>query len=208
MRLLICSILIFTAVHSWAAETSKKKGKGVAFDAALGYPTFQITNPDDTNAFYTGIALQGRGMIPIIEGENAGIKMFGQLRYFDLQNTNNGGSQKEVANHIGGGGGLEVDLFKFFLGGDYSYMVARHYAVGTFSNDISYKYSTMNAYAGLKVGFGELSIAGSYGLGQGTILKSETGLSNDSKVNYSVIWVHVIYGTGSSLGDYLSRLFN
>ena len=114
IKLLLLFILIFLISPSGFSQGAQTK-RGVRVDAALGYPSISLGNPDGTTAIYEGISTQGRGMLPLFENDKFAALLNLSARYNDLTNTGNNNSQQEVANQIGPGIGLQFQVGKLKL---------------------------------------------------------------------------------------------
>jgi hypothetical protein len=207
--LFILSVVLTGADLAYGQEKKESYlGRGLSAQAELGLPTVSIANPDGTNAYYTGVTVLGRGILPLIDGKLFSINLVGNAKYLDLRNTANSGSQKEYANHIGGGVGASINLWIFFYGIDYNYMFARHYAVGTISRELNFNYSTAMSYYGVQKDFGQLSLGGGMSLSSATISKRASGLSADSPYTEKIYFVFARYSTGLTIPRMFKALFS
>lgn len=202
MNWLVSFFLVFLSVQAFAGENS-----GVAFSVGAGMGNGTIENPDKTKAHYKMLALQGRGMIPLVDSKYFDADFFGSAKYLDLENTSNTSFQSEVANMIGPGVGLEMRAFRFVVGADYHLMLARHYAVGNTSGDMKYEMPLLSVYGGLHWKFQQLSVSLSYSQSSGTVPKASSGLRKDSPYIDQVYWLQLTYSTGASFGKFLNYLF-
>lgn len=182
-------------------------GKGVTFDLGLGYGSAVIENPDQTKANYKVLALSGRALLPLVEGDDFTAHLTGGVRYLDLENTANGGPQSEVANSIGPGAGLRLRAFKFFVAYEYYFMLSRHYAIGNISRSSKYQMPVGNLSGGFTIPLKQLSVSFSYSQSAGTVPKASSELSKDSPYNDQIYWLQVSYSTGSSLAQFFGFLF-
>lgn len=195
-----------------ATSSTQAKGNyphGVQIDLAAGYGSSAITNPDATTAYYNSLLLEGRGHIPLIGHSSSffALDLIGSVQYIDLTNTATIGSQKEVANMIGPGGGAHVRFFKFIGGAQYHYMLARHYAVGPTSRELNYSMPVAKSYFGLQIPLGQLAVALTYSTSTGTVPKENSGLTSNSPYTDTVYWLTFTYSTGASLLSFLKLLF-
>lgn len=202
---ILFGVLALTSTQSFAQSSSKSGG--LAFDGALGIPNAQITNPDSSNAYYTGLSAQARLIAPVFEAGLFSTSLTGAIRYLDLKNTANDQSQKEFSNHLGPGAGLRLAFAKLYLGAEYFYMYARHYSVGNVSKEINYKYMPLVTYFGLTVPVGQLALGFSYSMATGSVPAAESGLSKSSPYKDAVVFFHLTWNTGSSAGDFVGKLF-
>ena len=193
-----------------AANTQKKYPFGLQAEISGGYGASSIENPDATKAHYTTIGVQGKGYIPVL-GTAAGsmfqLALTGNVRYLDLKNTAEVGSQKEVANVIGPGGGIHLRLFKIVAGVDYNFMLARHYAVGPVSRELQYSMPVIRYYGGLIVPFNQLAVGFTWSSSSGTVPASQSQLSKSSPFQEQTYWLNFIYSTGIPFSNVFKVLF-
>lgn len=166
-----------------------------------------ITNPDSTKANYKTLGLKGIALLPMFESDHFAGHLTGGLRYLDLQNNANSGTQTEVANMFGPTIGLRLRAYKFFAQYDYGFMFARHYAVGSISRSSKYDMPVGSLTAGITIPLKQLSVSFAYSQSSGTVPKSSSALSKDSPYNDQVYWLQVSYSTGSSLRQFFGFLF-
>lgn len=197
-------VIFLTSGQTYA---QKAKGTGISFNAAFGLPSASIENPDGSKAFYSGLSLTGRVHLPLVESEFFKWDLVGGIRYFDLNNNINSKLQKELGQHIGPGAGTELRFFRFVLGYEYYFMVARHYTVGQFSESLEYKMPLTNIYGGINYQFGQLAVQFTYSQANGKVPKTETKFATDSPYQDQTYWLHLKYSTGYSFFNFLSTLF-
>lgn len=198
------------SASSSAGKPGGKYPSGIQAEVSAGGGTSSILNTDGTSAYYTTLAVEGRGLIPLFGGDGQSrisLSLVGGIRYLDLSNSVTMGSQKEVANMIGPGAGLQLRLFKFVGGMQYDYMLARHYAIGPMSRDLEYQMPLTKTYYGLQIPFGQLAIAFTYSSSTGTVPKAATRLSADSPYADQLYWLNFTYSTGASFWRFLEMLF-
>lgn len=204
MRALVI-VLLISSTNAFAGNS--QFGTGITFDLGIGYGGAQIKNPDDTKANYKVLGLKGGAMLPIFEGGDFSAHLTGGLKYLDLQNNANSGKQSEIANMIGPSAGLRIRAFKFFVQYDYSFMLARHYAIGTISRSSKYDMPTGTLSGGLTYPLKHLTVSFAYSQSSGTVPKASSELSKSSPYTDQVYWLQVSYSTGSSLRQFFSFLF-
>lgn len=204
MRSLV-GLFILCAIEV-SAET-RAKNRGISLQGEAGLPYASIKNPDNTFAYYRGVGLQGRVFLPVIDEHLFSFNLVGSGKYLDLTNSSNNSRQKEVANLIGPGLGVNVMLWKLFAGIDYQLIYGRHYGVGAISRELNYSYGALQQYYGLQWEFGALMVGLSYSSIQAKIPKSQTGLSVDSDYAEQIYWIHFRYSSGFSLNQLLKVLF-
>ncbi len=147
--------VLILLIYSEGLLAQGRGGKsGLSFSASIGLPSVTITNPDNSEAGYSGISLQGRLFLPIYENI---VNLHGTLKYHDLENKASTSSESEVANHIGGGMGLTFTLKKLYFGYEQILMKARHYYIGNTGIKTEYDYTVGNLFIGFKYNFGALS---------------------------------------------------
>ncbi|MGE3972889.1 MAG: hypothetical protein AB7F59_00030 [Bdellovibrionales bacterium] len=211
---LLTFVIIFGLFSSQIAlaQKSSKKGnrddRGLSAQVDLGLPTVTIENPDSSIAYYTGIGVTGRGILPLLDTRYFSFNLVGNAKYLDLKNTASTASQKEIANHIGAGGGVSVMLWIFFYGIDYNYMLARHYTVGTFSQELNYNYTSAVTYYGAQIEFGQLSLGGGVSMNTATISNGATDLNMDSPYSEKTYFVFARYSTGLTVPRMFKALFS
>jgi hypothetical protein len=198
---------------SWAdiSWSPSSQGPGetyhLNFEGNIGYPTVKIANPDGTDAIYRGVALRGNVLIPLLDFQTFTVYLSPGIKYLDLANRANSGSQKEVANLIGPGAGLSFKLGQFWLGAKYYQMWARHYSTGTFSNNISYNFRAVDYYAGYQMDFTRFGIGAMYSFSTQNISRDQTGLSTDSPYRESIFWFQLTISTGETLWQTITSFF-
>ncbi len=190
--------------------TVQTYASGVGFEGQVGSPNVQIENQDGTSAHYSGLSLLGKLKLPIWEGKSgSGVLFTGSARYLDVSNNANSGTQREAANNIGAGAGLELHFYRLFVGFDAYALKGRHYMIGTVNRYLEYDMSLTNFYGGLRIDITKgLGVSFSYSTGTGSIPKSKTFLTEDSPYNDTVMWFHLIYNTNQGSGKFLKVLFN
>lgn len=204
MRIFLALLILAIAPQSFA---ERKFGEGVAADVAFGSGSASIQNPDDSKANYKVLAVHAKGMIPILEAEDFAGYLTANVRYLDLENSSNNSGQSEVANILGPGLGIHLRVFKFTLGAEYNYMIARHYAVGAISRQSEYEMRVTNLYAGLSIPFKQLAVSLSYNMASGTVPKDSSLLSKDCPYSDQIYLIQLTYSTDQSFGKFLDFLF-
>ncbi|MGE3758951.1 MAG: hypothetical protein AB7H97_14415 [Pseudobdellovibrionaceae bacterium] len=204
MRLIFLCLLFISAK---AFAGSSQFGTGITFHLGLGYGGAQIVNPDGTKANYKALGMKGGAQLPLFEGGNFASHLVGGLQYLDLQNNANSGRQSEIANMIGPSAGLKLRAFKFFVEYDYSFMLARHYAIGTISRSSKYNMPVGTMSAGITYPLKQLTVSFAYSQSSGTVPKASSELSKSSPYTDQVYWLQLSYSTGSSLRQFFSFLF-
>lgn len=202
---LLALVILLGSSESLAAPN---KSDGLWFNGAIFIPQSSIKNPNSSVAYYSGVGLEGKTGVTLVDLGAFSTSFYGSIRYFDLRNTANTGTQKEFANHIGTGAGLKFMFAKLYLEADYHYMLARHYSVGTISYNIDYEYTPLTYSAGISLPIGQLAFGASYSVSSAMIAGSKTGLSQDSEYNDTRIMLNVTWNTGASLFGFFSKLFN
>ena len=183
---------------------------GIQAELSAGSGEATVGNTDGTSANYSLLTVKGRALIPIVGDDPSAIfqaDLVGGIRYLDLQNTGSIGSEKETANMIGPGGGLQLRLSRFFVGADYSYIFARHYSIGPLSHDLTYTMPELNYYGGFLIPFGQLAIGLSYSKSTATIPHASSGLSKDCAYQDQILWLQFTYSTGASFANFIKLLF-
>jgi hypothetical protein len=204
MRFVLILLILTFATNAYAG---RKFGEGVAADVALGAGSAMIKNPDDSKAHYKVLAVHAKGLIPVFETEDFSGYLTGNVRYLDLENSGNSSAQSEVATMLGPGAGIHLRLYKFTLGADYNYMIARHYAVGAISRQSEYEIPVTNVYAGLSIPFKQLAVSLSYNMASGTVPKDSSALSKDCPYTDQIYMIQFTYSTDQSFGKFLDFLF-
>ena len=179
---------------------------GIAFILALGRPHAIINNPDGSEAHYKGLSLKGRLAIPVVEESVFGLDFYGVARYVDLKNTASDSVRQEVAQHLGAGIGMEVQLTRFVVGVDYSHMMARHYGIGTVSGHLEFEMPLLKSYCGFTIPLDFLPIQLTYSNAKSEIPTSATGFAEASPYNEQAFWIHFKYSTGTSVGKLGKKL--
>ncbi len=198
----ILGSMVFCGVSAWA----KLDTQGVKMELSVGQPTVAIENPDGTKAGYSGLSAMGRGFLPLIGGDSFRADLTGTIKYLDLSNTANG-SQKEFAQYIGPGLGLQISFSRFFIGADYLYLKGRHSAVGPFSNQSEFSISGMDIHAGVRIEFGTGSLGFAWSQMKSTVPASSTNLSQDAPWADQVYWLQFSYNFKTTPGNMLRSLF-
>lgn len=184
---------------------SQAYANGVSFEAAIGYPEVSLQNPNSGEAVYSGIAVSGKLYAPIYVAGSFSSNFTFSGRYLDLNNNSNSNAQRETGNHIGLGGGLRFKIHKIVLGANYHLIKARHFWVGSTTNDYKeYDYGLFSYYAGLEWLFSK-----NFGLS----MSYESAAANieieNNPVPYSenTIWLHFRFDTGMPFWGFLGSLF-
>lgn len=197
-------IFLLMTFHAFAATS---KNDSLQFEGAIGSPQASIENPDQSTAYYDGIALQGRILIPLWAPGTFSSILTANLRYLDMKNTANNASQKEFSSQLGPGLGLRFTLGKIMVGADYFFLVDRHYSFGSISREITQEFSPVSYYAGFSMPLGTLSVGISYLMSSGTISTKSTQLNEPSPYSDSLFMVHLIWNSGISFGKFAQDLF-
>lgn len=182
--------------------------RGVSVQIEAGLPYVTIANPDNTKAYYKGLGVQGRGILPVIDTSAFSFNLVASAKYLDLTNTTANSRQKEIAHLIGPGAGASIMFFNFFAGMDYQFMFGRHYGIGSVSREMNYSFGALQTYYGVQWEFGAAAFGASYSSTTGSLPKSMTGLSVDSAYSESVYWLHFRYSTGFEFLELLKFLFH
>ncbi|MCB0366574.1 MAG: hypothetical protein H6624_07310 [Bdellovibrionaceae bacterium] len=182
------------------------KSGNLRFEGSLGVPNVGIENPDGSSAYYDGLAMVGRVIAPVFGKDQFWVALTANLRYLDLENTANSGTQKEFASQLGPGLGLRFSVGKIFLGADYFVVQSKHYAFGGISNEIKYTSSPLSYYVGMEFSLGSLSMGLAYIMSSGTIGVDDTGLAADSPYTDSLAMVTLSWDSGVSFGKFAADL--
>jgi len=194
-----------TALPSaWAAGGGKSGN--LHFEGNIGTPNVAIENPNGTTAYYDGLTMLGRIIAPVFVRDALATSLTANLRYLDLKNTANSGSQKEFASQLGPGLGLRLSVGRIHLGADYFVIQSRHYSFGGVSNEVSYSFSPLSYYLGMGFSLGSLSFGLSYILTSGAVGKKESELSKDSPYSDSLTMLTLSWDTGISFGKFAGDL--
>lgn len=196
----------YSALAVESAGSTSSTGK-IQFNGYLGQPSVTMTNPDGTNAFYSGIALKGQAGFSLFDSHKFGIHLLGTGKYLDLKNSANDYITRETGNHVGAGAGVHVDLFKFFGSVEYEYVLARHYVVGPISNSLEFSYSPMTIAYGLKFDFGQVSLMIRASTTTATIAASAVKLSTAVPYKDSTYWIGLSFRPNVSVGGIIGDLF-
>lgn len=197
LKLLLSTILIFALTPKANAEPVK----GLLLEVGAGYDYLEMNNPDNLLATYTGLAGFGRGLIPLIDGDDLGVFFTATLTASDMNNTANASYQSEYANFIGLGPGLSFRAGRWMLGGSYSYNLGRHRTMGAISRETYYYFWTQQAYINYTYPLGKLSFGFEVNYTMGSISKSDIGLSKDMPYAETTYLLMVRYYSGISLGQ-------
>ncbi len=211
---LVITVLMILLVQTLASNAYAQKNgegsnfpRGVQAEAGIGSGSAAIVNPDATTAYYSALSLEGRGHIPLYTTRWLGFNLVGNLRYVDLTNTADMGKQKEVANLIGPGLGVQLRLFKFIGGFQTEFLLARHYAVGPISRELNYTLNTTKTYYGFMFPFQNLAISFFESTSTGTVPNYKSGLSTSSQYSDQTYWLTLTYSTGASFIEFIKYLF-
>lgn len=211
-RILMVGWMLLAASDVFAqSKSGGKEGAnyphGVQAEVSIGTGSAMIANPDSTTAYYSATALEGRGHIPLFNRRWMSFELIGNIRYLDLTNTAEASGQKEVANLIGPGLGLQLRFFPFVVGFQTEYLFARHYAVGSTSRELEYSMTVAKTYYGLIFPFQNLAVGLTASSSTGSIPSDRTGLSAPCPYSDQVYWLSFTYSTGASFVDFLKYLF-
>ncbi|MCB0363369.1 MAG: hypothetical protein KDD35_11635 [Bdellovibrionales bacterium] len=187
------------------AATSKNDN--ILFEGAIGTPSTEIKNPDDSSAYYSGLALQGRILFPIYSLQSFASQFSANLRYLELENTANNALQKEFSGQLGPGIGLRLSFGKIIFGADYFLLIDKHYSFGSISKELSQEFTPISYYAGISMPIGTLSFGLTYTLSSGSIGTKQTLLNQNSAYNDTLIMLHINWNTGISFGKFAKDLF-
>ncbi|MCB0413799.1 MAG: hypothetical protein KDD50_05670 [Bdellovibrionales bacterium] len=203
IKKIILLFLILTSPYLFAGQ-----GEGVSAQGNFGLPSSQITNPDGSTAFYSGIGLKADLSIPLYTPGGFATAFRLNIKYLDLQNSANSSSQRETGNHIGGGAGLKLNFYRIFMTYDFNVMKARHFFVGDINHYLEYDYNSAGYSVGLEFSTSKtFSGVISYSINSGNIPKAATGFTSDSSYSDSLIWIGVKYKTGLPFGKFLESIF-
>lgn len=195
--------IVFTLFFSWTAH-----GKGVAIEAAAGLTTAQITNPDGSIAYYSGIALQPKGYLPIWDDKAYGFYFNLTGRYLTFENNANYSIQRETGTHLGPGFGLSGRLARINFGIDLFYIRARHYLAGTVSAYQEFDYQPTSMYISYSKDINrQMDLVFSYAKTTATIEASKADLKSDASYEDTTLFIHLHIKTGESLGKFLKNIF-
>lgn len=188
------------------AAQAKSGDSGVKLELSVGQPSVSIENPDGTKAGYSGLSAMGRGFVPLMSGSSFRLDLTGTIKYLDLSNTANG-EQKEFAQYLGPGLGLQISLSRFFIGADYMYLKGRHSAVGPFANQSEFDISGLDIHAGIRIDFGTGSLGFAWSQMTSVVPASSTNLSKDSPWADQVYWLQFSYNFKTTTGNLFKSLF-
>ncbi len=180
----------------------------VAFQLSVGSPEISITNPDNSMAYYDGLALDAKGLFPIFFGENSSLDLTFNYKYLDTENTTTK-SVGETLSVNGVGTGVNMNFYSFILGGSVEYLSAKHNASSNVQNsNLSYKFINLTYYVGMVKSFGKFDVGGFYSVSTATISKDDTGLSRDSDFEARTIWMTVRFDLGVKSKDFLKLIYD
>lgn len=167
----------------------------------LGAGVGSLSNPDDTTAYYSNLALEGIARLPVI-GNHKEFFEFGlilTMHYYSLTNSANISGETDSGYFLGPGAGAYVRMWKFMVGAEEDYLFARHYATGRQSLLLSYSVPETKIFAGIHL----LRLIDRFGLsimassGSAVVPKEKTGLSKDSSYQDQMIFLTVTYTPGA-----------
>lgn len=182
-----------------AAHGRDFDSEGVRVELSVGRPTVEIENPDTTKAGYAGLSAMGKGFLSMWGGDSFRLDFTGSMKYLDLENTASG-DQKENAQYLGPGMGLQFSYSRLFVGVDYYFLRGRHSAVGQFSNQTEFTISGMDYHAGFRMHFGTGSLGFAYSHMTSSVRAADTGLSKDAPWSDQVYWLQFGYSFKTTAG--------
>lgn len=197
-------VIIFLPLKAMGAQSNTGN---LQFEGAIGSPNTKIDNPDGTSAYYDGLALQGRILLPVYSASLFSSYLTANLRYLELENTSNNATQKEFSNQLGPGLGLRFNIGKIFLGADYYLLADRHYSFGSISKEVRQEFTPTSFYLGFSIPLGALSFGAAYIISSGSIGTKETELTTASPYSDTLLMFHLIWNSGLSFGKFASDLF-
>jgi hypothetical protein len=197
-------IIVFLPLKAIGAQSNTGN---LQFEGAIGSPNTKIDNPDGTSAYYDGLALQGRILIPVYAASLFSSFLTANLRYLELENTANNATQKEFSNQLGPGLGLRINFGKISLGADYYLLADRHYSFGSISKEVRQEFTPTSFYLGFSIPLGALSFGAAYIVSSGSIGTKETELTEVSPYSDTLIMFHLIWNSGLSFGKFAKDLF-
>ncbi|MCB0420785.1 MAG: hypothetical protein KDD61_07300 [Bdellovibrionales bacterium] len=200
IRFCLIVILIFFSRQSF--------GKGVSIEAAAGLTSAQITNPDGSIAYYTGISLQPKGHLPIFDDKTWGVYFNLTGRYLTFENNANYSVQRETGTHLGPGFGLSARFARFSMGADYFYLRARHYLAGTVSGFQEFDYQPLSYFISYNKPINNsMSLIFSYNKTTAVISAEKADIKADAQYEDTTLFLHIKIDTGESLGKFLKGIF-
>jgi hypothetical protein len=197
--------LLLTSTLVFAQKKPTKSDDGISVEMSLGRPNTKITNPDNTEANYTGISTTGKGIIPLFSAGRLNFNLIGSLRYLDLKNTSTSAAV-ETSQMIGPGVGLELKYGALCFGYDYHYMKVRHQTTGPLASILEYDLNSTGYYVGLLKQINQLGVGVLYNQSTATIATSSTGFTEPSPFKDEVYWLVLRYNLGFSFGALLNSL--
>jgi hypothetical protein len=200
-------LLLLIGLLALKAKGAQSNTGNIQFEGAIGSPNTKIDNPDGTSAYYDGLALQGRILVPVYAASLFSSFLTANLRYLELENTANNATQKEFSNQLGPGLGLRVNIGKISLGADYYLLADRHYSFGAISKEVRQEFTPSSFYLGFSIPLGALSFGAAYIISSGSIGTKETELAKVSPYSDTLIMFHLIWNSGLSFGKFASDLF-
>lgn len=206
--LLLSSVLLLLIVFFHFKVIAAQSNTGtLQFEGAIGSPNTKIDNPDGTSAYYDGLALQGRILVPVYSASLFSSFLTANLRYLELENTANNATQKEFSSQLGPGLGLRFNFGKISLGADYYLLADRHYSFGSISREVRQEFTPSSFYLGFSIPLGALSFGAAYSISYGSIGTKETDLAKVSPYSDTLIMFHLIWNSGLSFGKFAKDLF-
>lgn len=206
MRIWAVVIFLNMLLVSPIGALAKMESGGVKMELSIGQPGVTIENPDGTKAGYSGLSAMGRGFLPVMGSGFFRADFTGTIKYLDLSNTANG-DQKEFAQYLGPGLGLQISISRFYIGADYMFLKGRHSAVGPFANQNEFNITGVDIHAGVRMEFGTGAIGFAWSQMSSTVPSSATGLSKNSPWADQVYWLQFSYNFKSTPGKLIKDLF-
>ena len=170
-------------------------------EISVGYPSLTIAT-GSLNAKYSGVAVQGDVLFPLLNSGLFSIDFDLSYRYTSLTNNASTAALAEWGQFNGLGTGVRFNYSYLFAGIDYQFMRGKHLKAGTVNELFEYDYNPTQWQAGLAL---PLSPVTSVVLGYSQILTTELTTQNQNiKLNEQIIWFKIQIDFGISFFNLLA----
>lgn len=174
-----------------------------ALEGAFGYSQMEITNPDNSKAVSEGSSGLLTAQYSPAQGENYSLGLRLSFGYGEYENKASNANLNEETRMYTMGPGIELNVYRVFLGVDYNYNNITVDTSGALENKVHGNFWAPQFFAGVDIPITTAwNLRFYYVASQGDIYRGDSGLSEDSAVSRDSVWISFRYNIRHSTSSY------
>lgn len=167
-------------------------------DLALGYNFLSLTNPNSSRAYSQGFGGQLGVHYALVDRENFRFGLKASADYSELKNDGNTSAHNEQTKLLTIGAGIELKVYRLFLGVQYRYNTTDIELSGsTITGSERYRFYTPYLEIGYELPLTYTTLRFSYRQSDSEIPRTQTGFTADTKFSNSGLFLGVRFNFGS-----------